>query len=216
MSWLVYLPLTFNRHPLSLNRHLDFLAFLCRHAFTNVFHWLAGKGNGSEGDGIDGKMHEIDKVPNLGVRAVLGAVSAATLHCRSCVARRYPRSGNSCGVGGGRQLNIHGQGALVNEYNNSTESKARERLGVCRGRGFLYRNLAGSLKEHIFWFLVTFCIFCTWTDTGISNTHTHTRACNQSSVFSSLTMQMHNVATSSGVNCPAFNFLRGTINHNQQ
>ena len=74
-------------------------------------------------------------------------------------------------------------------------------------------NLGGPLKEHIFWFFVTFCIFCTWTDTGISNTHTHTRACNQSSVFFSLTMQMHNVATSSGVNCPAFNFLSDKINH---
>ena len=81
---------------------------------------MAEEGNGREGDDIDDvdnnglKMHEIDKVH----RADLGAVSATILHCRSYVARRDPRSGNSCGVGGGRQLNIYGQGALLDEYRN--------------------------------------------------------------------------------------------------
>ena len=61
-----------------------------------------------EGDGIDGvcnnglTMHKINKLH----RADVEVVSAATSHCRSYVARRYPRSGNSWGVGGERQLKI--------------------------------------------------------------------------------------------------------------
>ena len=78
---------------------------------------------------------------------------------------------------------------------------------------FLYRNLGGPLKEHIFWFLVTFCFFCAWTDTGINSTHTRKIILNHLSVYSPLTMQAHNLATSSAANCPAFNFLRDTINH---
>ena len=93
-----------------------------------------------KGDDIYGglKMHEINTVH----RAHLGAVSATTLHCHSYVARRYPRSGNSCGVGGGRQLNIHGQGALLNEYNNSMERKEGK-----REKGLVHGWSEASLTE---------------------------------------------------------------------
>ena len=152
-------------------------------------------------------MHEIDKVH----RADLGAVSAATLHCRSYVARRNPRSGNSCGVGGRRQLNIYGQGALVNGKETILHSTERKAVGVAGlGMKCLYMHLVGLFKEHIFWFLVTFSIFCAWTDTGINSTHTHKILFNQLSIYSPLTMQAHNLATSTGVNCPACNFLRDT------
>ena len=67
-------------------------------------------------------MHEIDEVH----RADLGVVSAATVRCRSSVARRNPRSGNSCGVGGGRQLSMYVQGALVNEYINDFTPNGKE------------------------------------------------------------------------------------------
>ena len=88
------------------------------------FKPVSKRGAGGEGDGIDGvgnnglKKHEIDKVH----RADLGVVSATTVHCRSFVARRNPRSGNSCGVGGGRQLNIYGPGVLL----NGKEARKRE------------------------------------------------------------------------------------------
>ena len=91
-----------------------------------------------KGDGIDGvcnnglTMHKINKLH----RADVGVVSAATSHCRSYVARRYPRSGNSCVVEGGRQLNIYGQGALLNEYTKSMERKEGKRgKGLVHGWG---------------------------------------------------------------------------------
>ena len=78
------------------------------------------------------KMHEIDTVH----RADLVAVSATTFHYHSYVARRYPRSGNSCVVEGGRQLNIYGQGALLNEYTKSMERKEGKRgKGLVHGWG---------------------------------------------------------------------------------
>ena len=89
---------------------------------------MTEEGNGGEGDDIDGagnnglKMHETNKVH----RADLGVVSATTGHCRSYVARRDPQSGNSCGAGGGRQLNIYGQGALLNEYRNDLTLNGKE------------------------------------------------------------------------------------------
>ena len=100
-------------------------------------------------------MHEIDKIH----QADLGVDDAATARCRSYVARRYPRSGNSCRVDG----DTYGQGVLLNGYNSTERKREKERewLGARRGRVFLYMNLAGSLKEHISWLFVTFCIFCT-------------------------------------------------------
>ena len=89
-------------------------------------------------DGINGvgnnglKMHEIDTVH----QADLLAVSAATLHCRSYVARLYPRSGNSCRVGGGRQLNIYGQGVLLNEHKQlNGKERGKEREGASAQMG---------------------------------------------------------------------------------
>ena len=109
IGWLVgwldgYRALTSNRHSSSLNRHLD--CFRYGESFTNVIHeiivrvWVMEQDNGGGGDDIDDvgnnglNMHDVEKVH----RADLGAVPATTVRCRSYVARRNPRSCNSCKV----------------------------------------------------------------------------------------------------------------------
>ena len=71
------------------------------------------------------------------------------------------------------------------------------------GDNFLYRDVAGPLKEHIVSFFFTFCIFCmgveckAGTGMGLLNTYTHhlIQFIVRGGFFPPRTIQVHKMAT---------------------